>query len=63
MAVGLEHYAKHIENKESRKFVELKTKSEPDSVYFEKSTEFKPQQAIVVKGSGGKEYFIESMYA
>ena len=41
-----------------RSFIEMKTKGEPDSVYFEKSTEFKPQQAIVVKGSGGKEYFI-----
>jgi hypothetical protein len=41
-----------------RTFVELKTKGEPDSVYFVKSSEFKPKEAIVVKGSNGKEYYI-----
>jgi hypothetical protein len=41
-----------------RKFVELKKNAEPDSVYFTKQEEFRPKQAIVVKGSNGKEYHI-----
>lgn len=42
-----------------RKFVELKDKKgEPDSKYFVKSEEFKPKDAIIVKGSNGKEYQI-----
>jgi len=41
-----------------RKFVELKKKGEPDSVYFTKSESFVPKAAIIVKGSNGKEYHI-----
>ena len=41
-----------------RKFVELKTKGEPDSMYFTKSESFVPKAAIIVKGSNGKEYHI-----
>lgn len=41
-----------------RKFVELKKKGEPDSVYFTKSDTFVPKAAIIVKGSNGKEYSI-----
>ena len=41
-----------------RKFIELKTKGESDSVYFTKTEAFAPKQAIVVKGSNGKEYHI-----
>jgi hypothetical protein len=40
-----------------RKFVELKTKAEPDSVYFQKVEE-KPKDVITVQGSNGKEYHI-----
>lgn len=44
-----------------RKFVELKDrKGEPDSVYFGKKDEPK-KDTIVVKGSNGKEYFIEKV--
>ena len=43
-----------------RKFVELKTKGEPDSVYFPKIEE-KPKNVITVQGSNGKEYFIEKI--
>jgi hypothetical protein len=41
-----------------RKFVELKTKGEPDSVYFTKSEAFSPKQAIEVEGSNGKKYYV-----
>jgi hypothetical protein len=41
-----------------RKFVELKKKGEPDSVYFTKQETFVPKAAIIVKGSNGKEYSI-----
>lgn len=41
-----------------RKFVELKKKGEPDSIYFTKSDTFTPKAAIVVQGSNGKEYHI-----
>lgn len=45
-----------------RKFVELKDKKgEPDSVYFSTQEEFVPKQAIIVKGSNGKEYHITKM--
>lgn len=43
-----------------RKFVELKTKGEPDSVYFQKVEE-KPKNIITVQGSNGKEYYIEKV--
>lgn len=40
-----------------RKFVELKNKKgEPDSIYFTKTEEVKAKDAIIVKGSNGKEY-------
>lgn len=41
-----------------RKFVELKKKGEPDSVYFVKQEVFAPKDVIIVKGSSGKEYQI-----
>lgn len=41
-----------------RKFVELKMKTEPDSVYFTKKEVFTPKDVIIVKGSTGKEYQI-----
>ncbi len=41
-----------------RKFVELKKKGEPDSVYFVKQEVFTPKDVIIVKGSSGKEYQI-----
>jgi len=44
-----------------RKFVELKDrKGEPDSVYFGKKEEPK-KDVITVKGSNGKEYFVEKV--
>jgi hypothetical protein len=43
-----------------RKFVELKRKSESDSVYFGKKEEPK-KDVIVVKGSKGNSYFIEKI--
>lgn len=39
-----------------RKFVELKKKGEPDSVYFGKKEE--PKEAIEVQGSNGKKYYL-----
>ena len=41
-----------------RKFVELKKKGEPDSVYFTKQEEFTPKDVIIVKSTSGKEYQI-----
>lgn len=43
-----------------RKFVELKTKAEPDEVYFGKKEEPK-KDVITVQGSNGKEYFLEKV--
>lgn len=43
-----------------RKFVELKKKAEPDSVYFQ-SIEEKPKHVKIVQGSSGKEYYIEKV--
>lgn len=43
-----------------RKFELLKTKGEPDSVYFGKKEEPK-KDAIIVKGSNGKEYIVEKV--
>ena len=43
-----------------RKFQVLKTKGEPDSVYFGKKEEPK-KDVITVKGSNGKEYYIEKV--
>ena len=44
-----------------RKFVELKMKAEPDSMYFQTTSEFKPKDVIIVKGSNGKEYHISKI--
>jgi hypothetical protein len=46
-----------------RKFVELKRKGEPDSVYFTKSEVFTPKQAIEVEGSNGKKYYLTKIGA
>jgi hypothetical protein len=46
-----------------RKFVELKKKGEPDSVYFTKSEAFVPKQAIEVEGSNGKKYYVTKVGA
>jgi hypothetical protein len=46
-----------------RKFIELKTKGEPDSVYFTKSEAFAPKQAIEVEGSNGKKYYVTKVGA
>lgn len=46
-----------------RKFVELKKKAEPDSVYFTKSEAFTPKQAIEVEGSNGKKYYVTKVGA
>ena len=43
-----------------RKFQVLKTKGEPDSVYFSKKEEPK-KDIITVQGSNGKEYYIEKV--
>lgn len=43
-----------------RKFVELKKKGEPDSVYFAKKEEPK-KDIITVLGSNGKEYYLEKV--
>lgn len=43
-----------------RKFVELKIKAEPDEVYFGKKEEPK-KDVITVKGSNGKEYYLEKV--
>lgn len=43
-----------------RKFIALKRKGEPDSVYFEKKKEVQPEitETISVKGSTGKTYLL-----
>jgi hypothetical protein len=46
-----------------RKFVELKTRGEPDSVYFTKSEAFVPKQAIEIEGSNGKKYYVTNVGA
>lgn len=44
-----------------RKFVELKKKGEPDSVYFGKKESEVPKQAIEVEGSNGKKYYVSKL--
>ena len=44
-----------------RKFVELKKKGEPDSVYFGKKESQVPKQAIEVEGSNGKKYYVSKI--